>query len=568
MNNHVFWIKNKYVGLFKISSGGMGEVWAGKSIGDQGFHTNIAIKRLLQYQENKENYLRALFDEATTLQHLSHSPNLVRIIDLCVEKGRPNIIMEYIDGPELHDILDQLEKKEIQLPLRLTLYIINEISKGLTHVHNAIHSETGKALNIIHRDISPSNILISSQGHIKITDFGIAKSTLQSNATMFGEIKGKFKYMSPEQASGKTLTFQTDYFSLGLTFYECLLGRAAYQTDTEAGMIANAQKARIHYPDHLCNPLQDILKKLLSKNPEDRYTNLDAFRKDLGEVSLYYDGMGTSDELHIFLEELQNHSWIRAKEFRHQLNQSTDITNKQSRIDDNLNLETIVYQEKPYFKILLWGIFLLIIGSAIIYQFLKNKEKIIADNVKPPKQVIIPEKKQQPPKVTAITYGQLTIRSSETNSKINIQYGKKKIEMISPAHINMLPLNTGIKIIVSKDGFYTKNTVIYLKQDHPKKDITVALQAIPNAYVRFTSQPSAIVEIPELKRDYDSPSPLIPLKPGKYTIIYKSELISQRAQTVLDASNGGEFICFANLQVNMITRLPTGKQIVASCQLQ
>ncbi len=572
MDNHVFWIKDKYVGLFKINSGGMGEVWAGKSIGDQGFHVNIAIKRLLQQQQDNEEYLRALINEAKTLQHLSYCPNLVRVIDLCVEQGFPHIIMEYIDGPELRDILNQLTQQNKTLPIRLVFYIIDEIAKGLVHVHNATHHETGKALNIIHRDISPSNILITSQGHIKITDFGIAKSTLQSSVTRQGEIKGKFKYMSPEQANGKSLSFQTDYYSLGLTFFECLLGFSSYQSDTDAGIIKCAQDATIHYPDDLDSALRDILNKLLFKKPGDRYSSLDIFRKELGEVALYYDGIGTSYDLQKFLCKLENKSWIRAKEFSSLLSQSNEIPSKQLKIPDNINLETVVYKKKSYVKMIIGIIILSMISGVAVYQFFQRKERekkveVITQKKEKPVEGNEVKKSSSPvKKKSQIIRGKLKIRSSEEDTQIHIHYENRKIEMTSPAYLTMLPLNKPIKIEAVKDGFYSKQSIVYLNKQKSVKDVTVKLKPIPDAYVQFLSKPAAIVEIPELQRDYDSPSPMIQLKPGVYSIVYKSNLTSQRARTTLNVQDGGSFICHANMQIDMITQTPTGKNATAACK--
>ena len=147
----LFWIGDNYCGLYRIGSGGIGEVWIGKGIGDHGFEKVVAIKRVLRDKRLRESHQRSITDEANLLSHLSASPNIVTIETLRVENGQPYLIMEYIDGSELRDILDEVDGP---LPFPIATYIVNEISKGLSFAHHFSHPKTGTPLKKNHRDIS------------------------------------------------------------------------------------------------------------------------------------------------------------------------------------------------------------------------------------------------------------------------------------------------------------------------------------------------------------------------------------------------------------------------------
>ncbi len=300
-SKEIFWIGDRYCALFMIGAGGMGEVWAGKSFGDRGFERIVAIKRLHPDRRRRESHHRAILDEAAILQHLSLSPNIVSVIDLRMEDGQPALIMEYIDGPELHDILHALKERSERLPFPLAVYIATEVSKGLSSAHRCKHPKTGAPLSIVHRDVSPSNIMVSSAGAVMLTDFGIAKSAIQTAETRVGEIKGKYQYMSPEQARGKKIDYRTDYFALGLVLYECVFGKPAYEAETDAEFVEQARNGVIRYPEDIAIPLRQVFDHLLAGDPNDRYRDLEQFRRDIGKVSLDHGGTASSDDVRKYL---------------------------------------------------------------------------------------------------------------------------------------------------------------------------------------------------------------------------------------------------------------------------
>jgi len=204
----------KYILLEKLASGGMAEIYLAKSLGAQGVNKFLAVKRILpQYSENPE-FKEMFREEAKVSVNLRHS-NVVPIFDFGEEKNQFYLVMDYVEGRNVRQMLNELKKQQIQLSIEQICYIVREAAGGLDHAHRCIDGATGRPLNIIHRDISPQNIMISFEGEVKIIDFGIAKAETQLEATKAGTLKGKFGYMSPEQADGLPIDVRTDIFFSG-----------------------------------------------------------------------------------------------------------------------------------------------------------------------------------------------------------------------------------------------------------------------------------------------------------------------------------------------------------------
>lgn len=267
--------------LFKrIGSGGMAEVWIGKMTGGRDFEKIVAVKLLSRENVAHPVYQRCLGDEAHVLMSLKH-PNVVEILDFNFDADGPYLVMEFIEGVELKGVLVHLRETRQTMPVGIAAFVMTEIAKGLLHAHERCDRKSGKPLGIVHRDISPSNILISRQGEAKLTDFGIAKSSFQSDRTQAGQLKGKFRYMSPEQARGEAMDHRSDIFSLGLVFYECLFGGPAYDEPSDPRIYDKAREGKITIPSSTDDELREILESLLSTERERRYPRLKFFIDDL-----------------------------------------------------------------------------------------------------------------------------------------------------------------------------------------------------------------------------------------------------------------------------------------------
>ncbi len=267
---------NRYRITERVAAGGMAEVFRGVAESLQGFKKNIAIKRILPSLTKNKKFVAMFLDEARLSLVLQHA-NIVQVFDIAHTDDTYFIVMEYVDGVDLKAIMEWRRKINRRVPIAHTLYVIMEICKGLSYAHELTNPETGKPLGIVHRDISPPNVLISKQGEIKVVDFGLAKATSQIETTDPGVVKGKMSYLSPEAARGEEVDASADIFAVGILLYEMLTGKRLFYGETDYQTVELVRNAKIP-PIKPQNPqvepeLEDIVRKSLAKRKEDRYTS-------------------------------------------------------------------------------------------------------------------------------------------------------------------------------------------------------------------------------------------------------------------------------------------------------
>ncbi len=280
----------KYILLDKIATGGMAEIWLAKQTGVEGFEKLVVIKKILPHFTHDKEFVTMFLDEARIAAKLNHS-NIVQIYDLGKEQNTYYIAMEYISGDDIKGILQTSIKQGHFLPLQLSVNIISQSAAGLYYAHT-LTDMYGTPMNIVHRDISPQNILVTYTGSAKIVDFGIAKAATQSQETRAGTLKGKFAYMSPEQALGKKLDGRSDLFALAIVLYEITLGKRLFKSDSELKTLRMITEEPIKPPIEV-NPkypkkLNDILMKALEKDRENRYEDCRAFHVALEDFLREY----------------------------------------------------------------------------------------------------------------------------------------------------------------------------------------------------------------------------------------------------------------------------------------
>jgi serine/threonine protein kinase len=275
-----------YKPLYRLAAGGMAEVWVAHSVSVAGFKKKVAIKRILPGLLKDERFVRMFLDEARLSLHFNHA-NVVTVFDLGKSDETYFIVMEYVEGTTLKQILEYLQERGRRLPLALVLWILMETLKGLEYAHQLTDPETDEPLHVVHRDISPPNLLISWNGEVKLTDFGLAKATSQLESTDAGVVKGKFSYLSPEAAHGQPVDGRTDVFAVGILGYEMLtmrrlfLGETDYQT-VESVRAATVPSIRAQNPE-VSEQLEKIIRKSLARDLDQRYRNAAEFAEDLLE---------------------------------------------------------------------------------------------------------------------------------------------------------------------------------------------------------------------------------------------------------------------------------------------
>ncbi len=289
-----------------IATGGMAEVYRARMRGVEGFQKIVAIKRILPHLTNNDEFVTMFVDEAKLAAQLQH-PNIIHIYDLGKIERSYYIAMEYIDGKDLRSILRMLDEKKSRLPLGLALFIASRLAAALDYAHRKKDLQ-GKAMALVHRDISPQNVLISFDGDIKLCDFGIAKATSKASHTRAGALKGKLQYMSPEQAWGRDIDHRSDIFSLGLVLYEMLTGRKGFAGDSELSILEQVRAPKLVPPreiDPAIPPeVERVVLKALKEDCEQRYQTAAEFASELGNILQVIRPAPGASELGSFLADL------------------------------------------------------------------------------------------------------------------------------------------------------------------------------------------------------------------------------------------------------------------------
>ncbi len=277
----------KYLLLDRINIGGMAEVWRGKQFGASGFERLVAIKRILPNIAEDDEFISMFIDEAKISVQLTHA-NVASIYELGNILGSYFISMEYIPGKDMRAIFDRCRKKGEPAPVPLVAFCVSKMCEGLDYAHRK-KDGMGRDMNIVHRDISPQNVLISYEGEVKVIDFGIAKAAGKATKTQAGILKGKFGYMSPEQIRGLPLDRRSDVFAIGVCLYEMLTGERLFVGDSDFSVLEKVRKAEVPSPTTYNRRIPEVLERIVLK----------ALAKDVDERYQYASELG--DDLQRFL---------------------------------------------------------------------------------------------------------------------------------------------------------------------------------------------------------------------------------------------------------------------------
>lgn len=296
----------------KIADGGMAEIFLGIQHGAEGFERPVVLKRILAPLVADPQFRNMLIDEAHVAMSLNHS-NIVQVLDLGHVHGRYFLVMEFVDGWDLHQILVRAANAKFPLPPETVLYIAAEICRALAYAHS--RTRDGQPLAIVHRDVSPQNVLVSEQGEVKLTDFGIAKAMGRREQTHQGVIKGKLAFMSPEQASGGVLDSRSDLFALGTMLYLFFTGRRPFEAPTDLESIMRVRECRFTPPEDLKADLHPdmvaIIKRAMKQKPADRFQSADEMMLAIENVQRTAYRPAGQTELKRWLAELGERDGIK-----------------------------------------------------------------------------------------------------------------------------------------------------------------------------------------------------------------------------------------------------------------
>lgn|GEM_PF-3098913 len=292
----------RYKLLRRIAVGGMGELFLAERPGIAGFSKQLVVKRIRPSLAHDENFVEMFLNEGRVAALINHA-NVVQIYELGQVDGTYFLAMEYVAGKNLEDVLEKIGGP---LELGLAVRVILKICEALACAHE-VHNAEGAALNLVHRDVSPPNVLLGYTGSVKLTDFGIAK-VAQGKQTAVGVLKGKFAYLSPEQARGQSVDRRSDIYSLGLLLFEATTGKRAIPGEMDAEVLYAAANAQTRHPGQSCTgypkELERIFNKATAKRKKQRYQNVGEFRSDLLNFSIQQGLQADASALSAMLQGL------------------------------------------------------------------------------------------------------------------------------------------------------------------------------------------------------------------------------------------------------------------------
>jgi len=296
----------KYELLEKIGSGGMAEVYKARLTGAEGFEKVVVVKKILPGYARNKAFIDMLIEEAKLSSVLQH-PNIVQTIELAQADSQFYIAMEYVNGRDLLKVLARCAERKATYPTAIAAYAVAEACKGLDYAHRA-RDIYGKPLNIIHRDVSPSNVILSWSGQVKVMDFGVAKARTQDAKGSKHVLRGKLGYMSPEQVRGEEIDHRSDIFSLGVVLFESLTLKRLFLGRTDLETLINIRDADVErkfekYP-FIEEPLRVVLRRALAQDREKRYATALEFHDDLMEYLFNKKARVDSSRVEEFLAAL------------------------------------------------------------------------------------------------------------------------------------------------------------------------------------------------------------------------------------------------------------------------
>lgn len=503
----------RYYLLEKLATGGMAEIFKAKTSGAGGFEKFVAVKRLLPQCSADKEFISMMIDEARLTVTLTHA-NIVQVYDFDKVGDDYFISMEFINGINLKDIICRCQQNSIKIPEDIATYIASEVCKGLDYAHGKKDSH-GKPLGIVHRDISPQNILISYEGEVKIVDFGIAKAAMNISHTMTGILKGKIAYMSPEQAVGTGIDYRSDIFSTGVVLYETLMGEKLFSGESQLEVLNKIRVAHIDtekLPKTVSSEIRKILTRALARDAKKRFFSAGEMQAALTKYlySTYPDFM--PQQLTNFIKRL----------YADGISKPGDGDMIATGILPSIDIHPAGRKHSNLLrKIEAAAAILIAIGGVALayYNFVHLKPKAappavpdIASKIPAPaveiKSVpaIIEEKPLEKP-VPEIG----SIRVSSTPSGAKIFHNGRDTGLVTPATIRNVPVGKRQAIRMSKDGFEVATRSVTLRDAFPSS-LNATLKPTPPPSELATPVPPTVAELappPKVAETTPPPEPAV-----------------------------------------------------------
>ncbi|HOI12175.1 MAG TPA: serine/threonine-protein kinase, partial [Myxococcota bacterium] len=266
-----------------LGAGGMGEILLARQAGLPGVERRVVIKKILPHLARETDFIERFVDETRVAASLTHG-NIVQVYEVGQVDGEYFMAMEYVDGMDLKEMMAVLRQEDRRIPEPLALYVLVEVAKALAYAHER-RGPDGASMGIVHRDVSPANLLLSRDGQVKLADFGVAKAAARLSLSLPGTLHGKVYYMSPEQVSGGDVDARSDIFSLGVVAYEMLSGQRPFEGPSDVAVIDRVRRCDpvplSQVAPWIAPSLDALVMRALQARPEDRYPTMEAFGQAL-----------------------------------------------------------------------------------------------------------------------------------------------------------------------------------------------------------------------------------------------------------------------------------------------
>ncbi|MBI4124681.1 MAG: serine/threonine protein kinase [Deltaproteobacteria bacterium] len=514
----------RYVLLKKIAQGGMAEIFSAKYLGESGFSKDVCIKRLLPVWSDNPSFVKMLIDEAKALVHLTH-PNIVQVYELGRDGKTFYISMELVAGIDLRRLFQKTAEEGHPLPLKFVFYIVSEILKALKFAHQR-KNEEGRDLKIVHRDISPQNILLSFDGQVKVTDFGIAKGIHRSLETTQHQIKGKYAYMSPEQARGETVDERTDLYAAGILLFELLERKRLFDSANDLATLEKVRKAALpdealqNYPARL----RAVVLKALQREKKYRHPDAADFLKDLQQVIA---GERLETQAEEFSEYLRTLFPPAAFQNTRAENAFPAATGKLRRNFSKAGRPAGMFLFLAVLSFWLWkGVF--------------QTGRQVIDT--PPVALASPPSASEKPLT-----GSVTIDAQPKPARGVLKLGEIKKEFVTPFQLAALDLSRAQEgtVVLKSEWGQEKSEILQLSAEQPHWVRTFQFEEPRPAFLKVSARPWGEVTIPGVVSRRETPLAGVKLQSGKYLVQVFYPPQNQKLEQEIQLAAGAQLLCQA-----------------------
>lgn len=491
----------RYLLVERIATGGMAEIFKAKLLGVMGFEKTVVIKRILPFWSERRDFVAMLVDEAKILVHLNH-PNIVQVFELGCEEGTYYIAMEYVEGVDLRQMIKRAWSGQEKIPPEIALYVAGESLKGLHYAHERTLKDQGK-LGIVHRDISPQNILLGFDGEVKVTDFGIAKALIQTHETQTGVLKGKFAYMSPEQANGEALDGRSDLFSCAIVLYEMLFHQRLFASAHDIHTLDKVRRAEVPWPAEIVSALPpaavNALKTGLALQAADRFPTAQAFARALQDAG----AAGKSDLEAYLAKSFQTEIRDRKRRDEEVQQHTESFLKRQTQVSPVSDEDTVSVAEgetepagrvapplRPKKRTWFWAAGLGLAAAAVLaWQGFRGSNRDPVPTAPLPTlaavPVTVPAAGPTPapsPEPKPLQVGSLRLKALPSQARIVAQYGDVKREGRGDLLLEQIPVGTRVQVRADLKDYELEAKGFELDPDRLDQSFTFQLRKRPPSF--------------------------------------------------------------------------------------